>query len=71
MQEKEWMGAELIFDLDSDHLPNADKMRYEESLALVNRNLRNSLRSFSSLILVLKKNILSSISVVAEAIIAM
>ncbi|GAI92499.1 unnamed protein product, partial [marine sediment metagenome] len=22
MQEKNWMGAELIFDLDSDHLPN-------------------------------------------------
>ncbi len=27
MQEKDWMGAELIFDLDSDHLPNADKLK--------------------------------------------
>lgn len=26
MAEKNWMGAELIFDLDSDHLPNAEKM---------------------------------------------
>ena len=32
MQEKNWMGAELIFDLDSDHLPNAQEMSYEESL---------------------------------------
>ena len=32
MQDKKWMGAELIFDLDSDHLPNAEKMSYAESL---------------------------------------
>ena len=32
MQDKSWMGAELIFDLDSDHLPNAEKMGYAESL---------------------------------------
>jgi DNA primase small subunit len=32
MVEKNWMGAELIFDLDSDHLPNAEKMGYVESL---------------------------------------
>lgn len=35
MQEKKWMGAELIFDLDSDHLPGAEKMSFEESLAVV------------------------------------
>ena len=35
MQEKNWMGAELIFDLDSDHLPNADKISYEKQLELV------------------------------------
>jgi len=35
MQEKNWMGAELIFDLDSDHLPDADKMSYAESLEKV------------------------------------
>jgi len=35
MQEKSWMGAELIFDLDSDHLPNADKLSYERQLELV------------------------------------
>jgi len=35
MQEKEWMGAELIFDLDSDHLPNAEKLSYEKQLEQV------------------------------------
>ena len=30
MQEKNWMGAELIFDLDSDHLPDAEKLTYAE-----------------------------------------
>ncbi len=32
MQDKDWMGAELIFDLDSDHLPDAEKLTYEEQL---------------------------------------
>jgi DNA primase small subunit len=35
MDEKEWMGAELIFDLDSDHLPDAKEVSYGESLVLV------------------------------------
>jgi DNA primase small subunit len=35
MNEKEWMGAELIFDLDADHLPNAEKIPYEKQLELV------------------------------------
>jgi len=37
MQEKNWMGAELIFDLDSDHLPGAEKMSYAESLEQVKK----------------------------------
>jgi DNA primase small subunit len=37
MQEKNWMGAELIFDLDSDHLPNAEKLGYVESLNQVKK----------------------------------
>lgn len=37
MVEKNWMGAELIFDLDSDHLPHADKMGYVESLREVKK----------------------------------
>jgi DNA primase small subunit len=35
MNEKEWMGAELIFDLDADHLPDADTITYEKQLELV------------------------------------
>jgi DNA primase small subunit len=37
MQEKNWMGAELIFDLDSDHLPNAEKYNYEQQLEMVKK----------------------------------
>jgi len=37
MQEKNWMGAELIFDLDSDHIPNAEKLGYAEQLELVKK----------------------------------
>ncbi len=37
MVEKNWLGAELIFDLDSDHLPNAEQMGYVESLLVVKK----------------------------------
>lgn len=46
MKEKEWLGADLIFDLDADHLPNADAMSYEEQLAEVKRQARKLLREF-------------------------
>jgi DNA primase small subunit len=35
MEEKGWLGADLIFDLDADHLPNAAKMSYPEMLEAV------------------------------------
>jgi len=37
MQDKDWMGAELIFDLDSDHLPNVESLGYVEQLDLVKK----------------------------------
>ena len=46
MQEKEWMGAELIFDLDSDHLPNADKLSYPEQLDLVKKEFHKLVNDF-------------------------
>jgi DNA primase small subunit len=46
MQEKEWMGAELIFDLDSDHLPNAEKLDYEEQLQLVKKEFHKLVNDF-------------------------
>ena len=36
-EEKEWLGAELIFDLDADHIEGADKMTYMEILAEVKK----------------------------------
>jgi len=32
---KTWMGADLIFDLDADHLPDAESMTYEQQLGKV------------------------------------
>ncbi len=35
MEEKGWLGADLIFDLDADHLPNAKSMSYAEMLEAI------------------------------------
>ena len=35
MKEKGWKGAELIFDLDADHVPGAEKLPYAQQLAKV------------------------------------
>ena len=35
MEEKGWLGADLIFDLDADHLPNAKAMSYPEMLEAI------------------------------------
>lgn len=34
MPEKDWLGAELIFDIDCDHIPNASSMDYEDALKI-------------------------------------
>ncbi len=39
MNEKGWMGADLIFDLDADHLEGADQMTYAEQLEAVKEEL--------------------------------
>jgi DNA primase small subunit len=36
MKDKKWLGAELIFDLDADHLPNAPR-NYADMLELVKK----------------------------------
>jgi DNA primase small subunit len=46
MIDKNWMGAELIFDLDSDHLPNAEKMSYVESLHAVKKEFSKLVEEF-------------------------
>ena len=35
MEEKGWLGADLIFDLDADHLPGAQSMTYPEMLEAI------------------------------------
>ena len=39
MEEKGWLGADLVFDLDADHIPGSDKMSYEEMLEAVKRKI--------------------------------
>ena len=46
MQEKIWMGAELIFDLDFDHLSNVEKLGYAQSLEVVKKEFKKLLEEF-------------------------
>ena len=46
MEEKEWLGAELIFDLDADHLEGADKMSYSEMLIVIREEMKNLTDNF-------------------------
>lgn len=39
MDLKEWLGAELIFDLDADHLAGADDMTYSEMMVEIRREM--------------------------------
>lgn len=46
MKEKGWKGAELIFDLDADHLSGAEKMTYAEILAEVKKHTQRLIFKF-------------------------
>ena len=46
MEEKEWLGADLIFDLDADHLVGADKMSYSQMLEQIKKEMINLVDSF-------------------------
>ncbi|MCK9322672.1 MAG: DNA primase catalytic subunit PriS [Candidatus Methanomethylophilaceae archaeon] len=46
MDEKEWLGAELIFDLDADHLAGADQMTYDEMMIQIRSEMINLVDSF-------------------------
>ena len=46
MSAKEWLGADLIFDLDSDHMRGAESLEYAGQLALVKRGLLRLLDDF-------------------------
>jgi len=40
MGEKEWLGADLIFDLDADHIRGAEDLSFEDMLARVKQEFR-------------------------------
>jgi DNA primase small subunit len=46
MSAKEWIGADLIFDLDADHLRGAEQLDYAGQLDLVRRHTRQLLDEF-------------------------
>lgn len=37
MKDKEWRGADLVFDLDADHIPGGEEMTYRQQLELVKK----------------------------------
>lgn len=46
MDEKGWLGADLVFDLDADHIAGTEKMTMEEMLAAVKVQFRKLLESY-------------------------
>ena len=46
MDEKGWMGAELIFDLDADHLEGAENMTYSEMLLEIRKQMMHLVDTF-------------------------
>lgn len=46
MEEKQWMGAELIFDLDADHLDGAENMTYAQMITQIRSEMINLVDSF-------------------------
>ncbi len=39
MAEKEWLGADLVFDLDADHIPGSEELNYVQQLEKVKEKL--------------------------------
>ncbi len=46
MKDKIWKGAELVFDLDADHLEGASKMTYEQILSEVKKHTQRLVHRF-------------------------
>jgi DNA primase small subunit len=46
MNAKEWVGADLVFDLDADHLRSAESLTYPAQLELVRTRFRSLLDDF-------------------------
>lgn len=46
MDDKQWLGAELIFDLDADHLEGAQNMTYSEMMLQIRSEMIHLVDSF-------------------------
>lgn len=46
MEEKKWLGADLVFDLDADHVKGAEALTYPEMLARIKVELLRLLDDF-------------------------
>lgn len=46
MTQKKWLGADLIFDLDADHIKGAENMHYEDMLSEVKKEFIKLLDEF-------------------------
>ena len=46
MESKGWLGADLIFDLDADHLPETEGLEYHRMLAVVKREAKKLIDDF-------------------------
>jgi len=46
MRDKEWLGADLIFDLDADHLNLPENCTYEQMLVLVKKETKKLVEDF-------------------------
>ena len=46
MDAKVWKGADLVFDLDADHIPGSEGLTYEEMLARVKKEMIRLLDDF-------------------------
>ena len=46
MEKKGWLGADLIFDLDADHIPETEGMSYQEMLGVVKREAQRLVNEF-------------------------
>ena len=46
MEGKGWLGADLIFDLDADHIPETEGMSYREMLGVVKREAQRLVDDF-------------------------
>ena len=51
MEEKKWLGADLIFDLDADHVQGAETMTYRDMCWSVGASHRPSRTRWSTILL--------------------